>query len=172
MRNTGMRKFWHDESDAQTTHGPSSLPMHIGFPPAFVPYRRSTGSLGDPHARLIRLGTSGKKKTVCATCGTAHWGWYDRRQRAGPEILSLRKTTAFYLDPWRCVVSLPSVRHREGASGWRVFSCKTRCTHRALCPLYVGQRCRSGTIKDVAEELNLGLAHGQATREAIHATGS
>ena len=37
---------------------------------------------------------------------------------------------------------------------------------------YVGRRCRAATIKDVAEELRAGLAHGQGAGQAIHAKRS
>jgi transposase len=35
---------------------------------------------------------------------------------------------------------------------------------------YIGCRCRSATIKDVASELKLDWAHGQDARPAVHAS--
>jgi len=53
--------------------------------PGFRTLQRVRGIFGDPHARLVMLVRRGKK-TVCGTCGTVHFGWYDRRQRRARDL--------------------------------------------------------------------------------------
>src|ERR1700730_3320165 len=160
MRNTEMRNF--GMMDGCPNHAKSVvLPMHIGSL-AFVPYRRSTGSL------VTRMrGSSvlyvGEKNGLC-------------NLRDGPLGLVRSATTAGTRSVLRepshlprsggAPCSLPSVRHREGRA---VGEFSAKCApHRALCPLRwaaLSQRHDQGRGRGVES----GLAHGQATREAIHA---
>jgi hypothetical protein len=97
------------------------------------------------------------KKTVCKECGQEHTSWYDRTVRRARDLSSA--DTRIYLE-------FEVRRIRCPCNG------KVRREHLDFLadnPLYtkrfawfVGRRCRSGTIKDVAKELNL---HWGAVKE-------
>ncbi|MGH8200982.1 MAG: ISL3 family transposase [Steroidobacteraceae bacterium] len=106
------------------------------------PLRRS--AVADRHPRTTR------KKTYCGTCGTMHRSFYDRVRRQVRDLAS---------GPYRIVLDLEvrRVRCRQGAAVKR-----ERLEFLADNPFYtqrfahyVGRLCRSATIKDIAEELQL-----------------
>src|SRR5208337_2786144 len=116
--------------------------------PGFRPEPTVCGIFGDPKARVIRLNR--RSKTTCGCCGRVQMGWYDRRVRRVRD-LSCGDTRVFLelevrrLDCRRC-----GKVKREGLDFLADNPLYTkRFTY------YVGRRCRSATIKDVAAELKL-----------------
>jgi transposase len=107
------------------------------------------------------------EKKVCATCGTAHWGWYDRRRQRARD-LSCGKHR-IYLD---LEVRRIHCRRCGTVKGERLESFLQNALHTERFARYVGQRCRSGTIKDAAEELNLDWRTRSSDSRSNTCTGS
>jgi transposase len=117
--------------------------------PGFHPLAYVQGIFGDPQARLITL-VRRTKKTVCGTCGTAHWTWYDRRQRRVRDLPC--GDYRIYLD---LEVRQVQCRRCGAVKRERLEFLLENALHTERFARYVGRRCRSGTIKDVAAELRL-----------------
>ena len=117
--------------------------------PGFRPLQRVQGMFGDPRARLITLVRRGKK-TICGSCGTVHRGWYDRKQRRVRDLPCADHR--IYLD---VEVRRVDCRRCGAVKRERLDFLLENALHTKRFALYVGRRCRSGTIKDVAEELHL-----------------
>ena len=90
-------------------------------------------------------------------------GWYDRKVRQVRDLSC--GDTRIYLEL--------EVRRTECRRCGKVK--RKRLDFLADNPFYtkrfayfVGRRCRQATIKDVAKELTLGLAHRQGAGEAVH----
>ena len=78
------------------------------------------------------------------------WGWYDRRQRRARDLPCGNHRIYLELEVRRV-----QCRRCGGVKGERLESFLENALHTERFARYVGKRCRSGTIKDVAEELNL-----------------
>ena len=117
--------------------------------PGFRPQPTVRGVFGDPKARVITLDTA-LKKTTCGCCGRAQSGWYDRRTRQVRDLSC--GDTRIYLEievrRVQCRRCGKVKRERLEFLADNPFYTK-RFAH------YVGRRCRSTTIKDVAKELHL-----------------
>ena len=79
-----------------------------------------------------------------------HWGWYDRRRRRARDLSCGDHRIYLELEVRRV-----QCRRCGGVKGERLESFLHNALHTERFARYVGERCRSGTIKDVAEELNL-----------------
>jgi transposase len=93
---------------------------------------------------------SAGEKAICGTCGTAHRGWYDRRQRRVRDLSCADHR--IYLD---LEVRRVDCRQCGAVKRERLDFLVENALHTKRFALYVGRRCRSGTIRDVAEELRL-----------------
>jgi transposase len=104
--------------------------------------RGSEGACHHPCAAL--------KKTRCGCCGRAHSGWYDRRVRQVRDLScgDARIYLEFEVRRVQCRSCGRVKRERLEFLADNPFYTK-RFAH------YVGRRCRTMTIKDLAEELNL-----------------
>jgi len=93
---------------------------------------------------------SALKKTLCGSCGQAHQGWYDRRTRRTRDLSCGDARIYLELEVRRvqCKCCGKVKRERLEFLADNPFYTK-RFAH------YVGQRCRSSSIKDIARELNL-----------------
>lgn len=117
--------------------------------PGFRPLQQLQGIFGDPQARLITLIRRGKKPfaapagrpisagTIAGDVARAIWRVGDHR---------------IYLD---LEVRRVQCRHCGTVRGERLEDFLENALHTERFARYVGKRCRSGTIKDVAAELNL-----------------
>jgi transposase len=103
------------------------------------------GSEGTRHHSCPAL-----KKTLCGGCGRAHRGWYDRRTRRTRDLScgDARIYLEFEVRRVRCKSCGTVKRERLKFLADNPFYTK-RFAH------YVGRRCRSSSIKDIAQELNL-----------------
>lgn len=126
---------------------PADWRMHTAFPD-FAPCSSCKGS--SAIRKLVSSRSSGGEKTVCGTCGTAHFGWYDRRRRRARDLAC--GDHRIYLD---LEVRRVQCRHCGTVRGERLEDFLENALHTERFARYVGKRCRSGTIKDVAAELNL-----------------
>ena len=124
--------------------------------PGFTPRDDIHGIFGDPLARVIPL-VRHSKKTVCKDCGRVHTSWYDRTTRRVRDLscADTRIYLEFEVRRLRCPCT-GKVR-REGLD---FLADNPLYTKRFAW--FVGRRCRSSTIKDVAKELNL---HWGAVKE-------
>jgi transposase len=95
------------------------------------------------------LGSAGKK-TICGTCGTAHRSWYDRRRRRVRDLSCADHRIYLDLEVRRVHCRRCGAVKRE-----RLDFLLENALHTKRFALYVGRRCRSGTIRDVAAELHL-----------------
>jgi len=116
--------------------------------PAFVRNPRCAAS--SEIRRRASSPLNGAQKTLCGGCGRAHRVWYDRRTRQVRDLSC--GDTRIYLEI--------EVRRVQCRSGGKVK--RERLDFLADNPFYtkrfahyVGRRCRSSTIKDIAKELNL-----------------
>ena len=114
--------------------------------PGFRPEQTVCGVFGDPKDQA----QSAFKKTACGCCGRVQMGWYDRKLRRVRD-LSCGDTRIFLelevrrLDCRRC-----GKVKRE-----RLDFLADNPLYTKRFAYYVGRRCRSATIKDVAGELKL-----------------
>lgn len=122
---------------------------------AFVPELRCAAA-----SAIRRRGSSplhGAKKTRCGACGTMHRSFYDRAPRQLRNLPG--RPIRICLDPEArrvyCPQSASVKRERFQFLVDNPFYTQ-RFAH------YVGRRCRSATIKDIAEELRL---HWDAVKE-------
>jgi len=90
------------------------------------------------------------KKTTCGCCGRVQSGWYDRRTRRIRDLScgDRRVYLEFEVRRVRCKDCAAVKRERLDFLADNPFYTKRFA-------FYVGKRCRSATIKDVAEELRL-----------------
>lgn len=90
------------------------------------------------------------KKTICGGCGRAHRGWYDRRTRRTRDLScgDARIYLEFEVRRVQCKICNKVKRERLEFLADNPFYTK-RFAH------YVGRRCRSSSLKDIAQELNL-----------------
>lgn len=104
--------------------------------------RRSEGARRHAYTAL--------KKTVCGCCGRVHSGWYDRRTRKARDLScgDRRMYLEFEVRRVQCKSCGKVKRERLDFLADNPFYTKRFA-------YYVGRRCRSATIKDIAEELNL-----------------
>ena len=90
------------------------------------------------------------KKTVCGGCGRVHYGWYDRKVRLVRDkpCGDMRIYLEVEIRRVYCRACGTVKRERPAFLADNPFYTKRFA-------FYVGRRCRTSTIKDVAEELNL-----------------
>ncbi len=118
--------------------------------PRFRPLPEVVGVFG----RSVCAGGSARealKKTACGFCGRVHSGWYDRTTRRVRDLPC--GPYRIYLEFEVRRVGLPQLRQGEGRERLEFLADNPLYTKRFA--YYVGRRCRSSTIKDVAEELLL-----------------
>ena len=136
-----MMYGWQNPSNAADwrTHIPSlafarcNVSKACSEIPALACYPRSTG-----------------KKTICGTCGTTYRSWYDRRRRRVRDLSCADHR--IYLD---LEVRRVDCRQCGAVKRERLDFLVENALHTKRFALYVGRRCRTGTIRDVAEELHL-----------------
>jgi len=87
---------------------------------------------------------------VCGTCGTVHFAWYDRRCRRVRDLSCADQRICLDLEVRRVDCRRCGAVKRE-----RLDFLVENALHTKRFALYVGRRCRSGTIRDVAAELHL-----------------
>jgi len=114
--------------------------------PGFRPLQKMQGIFGRPAGSSHHARTAGEK-TICGTCGTVHLGWYDRRRRRARDLPC--GNHRIYLD---LEVRRVQCRHCGKVKRERLEAFLENALHTKRFAHYVGKRCRSGTIKDVAEE--------------------
>ena len=90
------------------------------------------------------------KKTTCGCCGRVQSGWYDRRTRRIRDLScgDRRVYLEFEVRRVQCKDCAAVKRERLDFLADNPFYTKRFA-------FYVGKRCRSATIKDVAEELRV-----------------
>jgi transposase len=91
-----------------------------------------------------------RKKTVCGTCGTVTRGWYDRRTRLVRDLPCGALRVFLAVDLRRVACRRCGGVRREGLA-W--LAKNPHYTQRFA--FYVGHRCRSTPIREVATELGL-----------------
>lgn len=90
------------------------------------------------------------KKTVCGACGSVHTAWYDRCTRRVRD-LSCADTRVFLEIEVRRV----HCRSCGKVKRERLDFLADNPLYTKRFAFYVGRRCRSATVKDVAKELHL-----------------
>ncbi|MCP3380655.1 ISL3 family transposase [Bradyrhizobium sp. CCGUVB4N] len=93
---------------------------------------------------------SALKKTSCGTCGREHSGWYDRKLRRVRDLptAGLRIFLEFEVRRVRC-------RHCDKVKRERLEFLADNPLYTKRFAFYVGRRCRSSPIQDIAKELKL-----------------
>ena len=107
--------------------------------------RRLRRSEGARHCACAAL-----KKTLCGNCGRAHRGWYDRRWRRTRDLSC--GDAGIYLE---FEVRRVACRHCDKVKRERLEFLADNPFYTQRFAYYVGRRCRSSSIKDIAQELNL-----------------
>ena len=97
------------------------------------------------------LPSFGGEKTLCGTCGTMHRGHYDSTRRRVRDLSCGELRICLDLEVRRVQCRSCHAVKRE-----RLEFLVERTRHTRRFARYVGRRCVSSTIKDVAEELLLG----------------
>lgn len=125
---------------------------HLADAYAFPGFRAGVivhGRFGDPQMRARYPGTA-RKKTYCGTCGTMHRSFYDRARRQVRDLSS---------GPFRIHLDLEvrrvQCRQCGAVKRERLALLADNPFYTQRFAYYVGRRCRSATIKDIAEELRL-----------------
>ena len=90
------------------------------------------------------------KKTVCKECGRAHFRWYDRTTRRVRDLSSGNTRVYLEFEVRRVLCRCCGKVKRE-----RLDFLADNPFYTKRFAWFVGRRCRTSTIKDVAEELNL-----------------
>jgi len=98
----------------------------------------------DHHAR------SSLKKTVCNTCGRTHCVWYDKKLRRVRDLSS--GDTRIYLE---IEIRRVLCRHCGKVKRERLDFLAGNPLYTKRFAWYVGRRCRSSTVSDIAHELHL-----------------
>jgi transposase len=134
--------------DGQITQASTALNRCICVPGVSSAHQRARSlrrfKSPDRHPR------SALKKTVCGVCGTAHRSWYDRQIRQVRDLSCGDTRVYLELEIRRVACRRCGRVKREGLAFLADNPFYTqRFAH------YVGRRCRSATIKDVAQELHL-----------------
>ena len=94
---------------------------------------------------------SAGKKTVCGTCGTVYRCYYDRARRRVRDLSCGQYRIWLDLEVRRV-----DCRSCDAVKRERLEFLLERAPYTRRFARYVGRRCASGTIKDVAKELMLG----------------
>ncbi len=118
--------------------------------PGFPPLATVQGMFGDSRARLITLVRRGKKLSA-ARAGRCIGATTTAR---ADEFAICRAANCASGSIWKCGVHSAAVATRVKRERLEFLVERTRHTRRFA--RYVGRRCVSSTIKDVAEELLLG----------------
>jgi transposase len=87
---------------------------------------------------------------VCGSCGTLHYSWYDRRQRWVRDLAVADHRIYLEVEVRRVRCRRCSTVKRE-----RLDFLADNAHYTKRFAYYVGRRCRSATIKDIAQELHL-----------------
>ena len=117
--------------------------------PGFRPRASVQGLFCDPHARLVTLVRRGNE-TIGGACRTVHRGWYDRTRRRARDLPC--GPYRIYLDP---EVRRVECRRCGKVKRKRLELLLENALHTERVARYVGRRCRTGTIDDIAKEMNL-----------------
>ena len=142
-KKTGMVFPWRDQQSEQDGCG---IRMHsMGFRP--TPTVR--GVFGEPKARIVSLIRRSKKQPAAAAA-KCRSGWYDRRVRQIRDLSC--GDTRVYLEFEVRRVLCPSCGKVKRE---RLEFLANNPFYTKRFAYYVGRRCRSATIKDVAKELKL-----------------
>ncbi len=117
--------------------------------PGFIARRSVRGLFGDRLARVVTLDRR-TRRTVCGTCSTVHFGWYDRRRRLARDLAS--GNTRVYVE-----IENRRVRCRRcGAVRKEVLDEVLNSPFVTRRFAYaVGRRCRDATVQAIAKELRL-----------------
>ena len=121
--------------------------MHIPFQ-AFAPCNVSKDCSAIP--ALGSLPSFVGKKTCCGVCGTMHHSFYDRSRRQVRDLSA--RSLRIYLD---LEVRRVFCRQCAAVKRERLELLADNPYYTKRFAYYVGRRCRSATIKDIAEELQL-----------------
>src|SRR3954454_8033725 len=116
--------------------------------PGFRPEATVRGLFGDPKARILRLPRRGK--TACGSCGRGHRTFYDRKTRRVRD-LSCGDTRVYLGIEIRRVHCRSCGAVKQEKLPWLA----TTPFYTQRFAYYVGRRCRSATVRDVARELRL-----------------
>ena len=127
---------------------PSFPAWRTHIPSWFSPAGARAGAVRRPACAPHHPRSAGKK-AVCGQCGTPHRTWYDRRTRRVRDLPCADHR--IYLD---LEVRRVQCRRCGSVKTERLEFLLENALHTKRFATYVGRRCRSGTIKDVAEELN------------------
>ena len=114
----------------------------------FVLFLRCAASLAIPRRASSR--SSGAQKTVCGSCGACGFSWYDRTRRRVRDLSAGDQRVYLDVEIRRIECPTCSSVKRERLD---FLADNPHYTKRFVYA--VGRRCRSATIKDVAEELHL-----------------
>lgn len=117
--------------------------------PGYRPRAKLQGIFGDPKARVIKLART-RKTTECGICGTRHRSYYDRKERKIRDLScgDARIYLATEIRRVRCRKCGTVKREKVDWLAKNPFYTKRFA-------YYVGRKCRSMTIQDVAKELRL-----------------
>jgi transposase len=100
----------------------------------------------------------------CGTCGTLHYGWYDRKTRRVRDLSCGDTRVYLELEVWRVHCRQCGAVKRERLD---VLADNPLYTKRFAC--FVGRRCRASPIRDVARELALDWRTVKELDKAVHA---
>ncbi len=111
--------------------------------------RTVRGIFGDSLARVVTLDRR-TRRVVCGTCGTVHFTWYDHRRHLVRDLPcgDTRVFVDIELRRVRCMQCAAVRKESIDAVIGSPFVTKRFA-------FYVGRRCHSATIHDVAKELHL-----------------
>ena len=117
--------------------------------PGFSARRLVRGIFGHPLVRVVALRRR-TRRTVCSTCSTVHFGWYDRRRRLARDLAS--GNTRVYVE-----IEIRRVRCRRcGAVRKEVLDEVLNSPFVTRRFAYaVGRRCHDATVQAIAKELRL-----------------
>ena len=117
--------------------------------PGFRPLPTVVGIFGEPRARVVTL-VRRSKKTVCGACGQTQSGFYDRRVRRVRDLPS--GAFRIYLE---FEVRRVACRRCDQVKRERLDFLADNPRYTKRFAYYVGKRCRSATVQDIADELGL-----------------
>ena len=115
--------------------------------PGCRPKKAVKGIFGDPRARVIKLE---RRKKICGVCGTSHRSFYDRKTRLVRDLSCSDARIYLELDLRRVQCRRCGKVKQEKLP---FLADSPFYTKRFV--FYIGKRCESSTIKDIAKEFYL-----------------